>query len=79
MSNFVAIGQTFAEMGQFYELKMKPDCHLTFSRFQIATAHRLNGAVRVTLQIFLMISQTVREFWRFIFFSRWRPSAILNY
>ena len=52
-------------------------CILKNSRFCLLS--RFGGQMYVIVPNFALIGQTVSEIWLFFDFSRWRPSAILNF
>ena len=50
-----------------------------FQEFKFFPLIRLADPICVRLPNFIKIGRSVAEIWRFFYFSRWRPSAMLDY
>ena len=80
VSNFVNIGQTIAEILQFYGFpKGRPPPSWIFENSNSYLPIRLRDQICVTVLNFIKIGRSVAEIWRFFYYSRWRPSAMLDF
>jgi len=78
LPNFMAIGQTVTEI-LFFDFQ--DSCHLPswiFRNSKFLRPVRCRGSISVLLPNFVAIGQTGAKIWRFIYFSIWRPSVILD-
>ena len=52
---------------------------LDFNKFKFLMAVRLRDQICVIMQNFIKVGRSVAEIWRFFYFSRWQPSAMLDF
>ena len=64
------------DIADFRFFKMAAAAILDFENFNFLTVKTLK---KVKLRLLVEIAQTEAEIWRFFHFSRWRPSAILDF
>ena len=69
--------KTFRRYGRFSTFKDGGRRHFGFLKFQIF--HSWDAQDCVCMPNFAEIALTAAEIWRFFYFSRWRPSAILDF
>ena len=67
------------DMADFRFFKMAAAAILDFGNFKFLTVGTLKRSNCVCMPNFGEIAQNAAEIWRFFNFSRWRPSAILDF
>ena len=67
------------DMADFRFFKMAAAAILDFQNLKFLTFGTVKRSNCVTMPNFVEIAQNAAEIWQFLDFSRWRPSAILDW